>query len=81
MRTHVKNGYEKAGHEKDFKPAKNINEKPYIMPYKYKEEGEHKKDPKDYRDEEGAVRTAPKNFYTTPMKKGRVGKSVTFGKF
>lgn len=79
MRSNVKNGWEKAGHEKQFKPAKNPHEKLFKMPFEYKEQGNLKKDPKDFRDpEDGTVITAPRNFYTNPMKKGRVGKSVSF---
>lgn len=81
MRTEVKDGWEKAGHEKNFKPAKNTNEKLFKMPFPYREQGLDKKDPKEYRDEDGNVITAPTNFYTNPMKKGRVGKSVSFNKF
>jgi hypothetical protein len=73
MRTHIKDGHLKAGHEKEFKPAKHINDKKYVMSYEYKELGNPKRDPKSYRDDEGSVKTAPTNFYTNPMKKGRSG--------
>ena len=33
---------------------------------------------KNFRDEEGAVKTAAKNFYTSPAKQGRVGKQTYF---
>jgi Domain of unknown function (DUF4586) len=36
---------------------------------------------KNYRDAEGAVITAPKNFYTNPPKEGQVGKQTYFNKF
>ena len=65
-----------AGHEKNFAPAKVIK-KNYKPPY------EHLTDRRDvvknYRDEEGAVITAPRNFLTNPCKQGRVGKQTTFG--
>jgi hypothetical protein len=51
------------------------------MSYKYKEQGDNKKDPKSFRNEEGKVKTAPTNFYTNAMKKGKVGKNVTFNNF
>ena len=34
---------------------------------------------KNFKDEEGAVIIAPRNFLTNPTKKGRVGKNTTFG--
>ena len=50
------------------------------MSYPYKENGDKRRDPKSYRDEEGHVKTAPSNFYTSPMKKGQIcGKNVMFG--
>ena len=61
-------------HEKNWVYAKTIK-KNYLPPY------EHKTDRRDiqknYRDEEGAVITAPRNFLTNPIKKGRVGKQTT----
>ena len=33
---------------------------------------------KNFRDEEGAILTAPRNVQTNPMKRGRVGKNTTF---
>ena len=62
-------------HEKNWVYAK-IIKKNYLPPY------EHKTDRRDvvknYRDEEGAVIIAPRNFLTNPIKKGRVGKQTTF---
>lgn len=81
MRSEVKDGWQKAGHEKNFKPAKDTNERNYRTPYPNMPQGNPPKDPRAYRDEEGAVKTAPINLYTNPMKKGRTGKSVTFGAF
>lgn len=72
MRTIVKDGHLKAGHEKDFKPARDVGEKLYKMKYEYKEEGLDKKTAK--KDEDGNVIIGPKNFYTSPPKKGRVAK-------
>jgi len=34
---------------------------------------------KNYKDEEGNVILAPRNFTAIPMKKGRVGKLTSFG--
>jgi len=78
MREDIKDGWAKAGHDRNFKPAKMVEEKMYKMPFKYKELGGNDKDPKELRDEDGAVITGPKNFYTNPMKIGKVGKSVVF---
>ena len=60
-----------AGHEKNFAPAK-------ILKKNYKPPFEHMTDRreivKNYRDEEGAVITAPRNFLTNPPKTGKVGR-------
>lgn len=34
---------------------------------------------KNYRDEDGHVKLAPRNIITNPPKKGEVGKQTTFG--
>lgn len=34
---------------------------------------------KKFRDEDGAVITAPRNFTTKPLKKGNVGPGTSFG--
>jgi hypothetical protein len=53
----------KAGHEAKFKPAKMIPERvKNNIPYKYMEQKPDLK--KNYRNEEGAVITAPPNFVT-----------------
>lgn len=56
----------------DFRPAKNVThaKKDTLANFKYIEEGPVKK--KTYRDEEGAVLIAPRNFLTNPMKKGLI---------
>lgn len=73
----VKNGYKLAGHDFNFKPAKTVQTKvPNKLPYPYKEHGFKPKIV--YKDAEGAVITGPRNFYTTKMKKGRVGKNTFF---
>lgn len=72
-------GYKDAGHETDFKPAKTIQDK-VKAPYEHLKEIDEKK--KNYRDEEGAVITAPRNFTTNNLKKGQVGPQTYFeGKF
>lgn len=77
MRTSVKNGHIEAGHEVAFKPAKepNKNLKKYSA-YDHKPEIVHKQ--KNFRDEEGVVMIAPRNFLTNPPKKGQVGKQTYF---
>jgi hypothetical protein len=76
MRTQTKDGYLKAGHEMNFKPAKIVQEKVPSASFKYLPNPPDKK--KSYRDEEGAVIIGPRNFTTIPMKKGIVGKLTTF---
>ena len=69
--------FKKAGHDNAFKPAKTVPDKA-----DYKASYEHLCDRVDvkkvFRDEEGNVITGPKNFYTTPGKKGKAGKNITF---
>ena len=60
MRTHIKEGYKKGGHDKDFKPAKHLQEKLYKVSYEYMALGEEKK--KNKRDAEGNVVLENKNF-------------------
>ena len=84
-RTTKKNGHIDAGHEKAFMPAKtsfglkgtesnSVGIKP---PYAYMPQGVGPK--KDYKDEEGNVRTAPPNMKVMKGKIGKVGKFVTLG--
>jgi len=70
----------KNGNEKPFKPV------PARLQFKkYKADFEHMTDfveiQKNYREEENprAVKIAPPNIRTNPMKRGQVGKQVTFG--
>lgn len=75
MRTHKHEGYKDAGHDKDFKPAKDTMRKvkadfPHMTDYIEKK--------KNRRDAEGAVIIEPKNFLTNPPKKGEVGKGTSF---
>jgi len=65
-----------AGHEKNFSPSKivKLNYKP---PYEHQQERVHIA--KNFRDEEGAVVIQPRNFLTSPPRKGKVGKMTTFG--
>ena len=76
-RTYVKDGHLKAGHEKAFVPAKLKTEKVPSAPYKYMEQKEGGK--KNFRDEDGAVVTGPKQMLTSNLKRGKVGKGTTFG--
>ena len=64
-----------AGHEKVFSPSK-IVKLNYKAPYEHQQERVHVQ--KNFKDEEGAVITAPRNFLTSPMKKGKVGKQTVF---
>lgn len=75
MRTSVKDGHIKAGHDKDFKPAKTVQEK-VKAPYEHMTDRVEVK--KKYTDEEGNVMIAPKNILTNPPKRGKVGKRTLF---
>jgi hypothetical protein len=76
----VKDGWKKPGiHDYNFKPAKNTKDKSsYKATYAYMELKENQ-NKKNYRDNEGAVITAPRNFTTIPMKRGKTGKLTYFG--
>lgn len=78
LRTLEKDAYLKGGHDVNFKPAKNTRERLYKAKYEYIPLQENQKK-KNYRDEEGAVKTGPRNFTTVPLKPGKVGKNTTFG--
>ena len=71
MRESKKDAYKEAGHDKPFKPAKDIHKKVVA-------DFEHKTDllevKKQYRDGEGHVIIEPRNFLTSPIKKGQIGK-------
>jgi hypothetical protein len=66
MRESKKDGH-KAVSDHAFKPAKTIQEA-VKSSYEHMQDEENKK--KNYRDQEGAVKTAPRNFTTTGPKKG-----------
>ena len=65
----------KAGHEKNFKLSREYGYKTFI-----KAAYEHKSDyvevMKNFKDEEGHVKTSPKNFYTCPNRVGENGKQI-----
>ena len=78
MRTVLKDGHiSKGGHDHNFKPAKATREKLYQNKYPNLPLKENQ-EKKNYRDEEGNVITAPRNFTTIPMRRGKVGKLTTF---
>lgn len=84
-RTAKKNGHLDAGHDKAFMPAKtslglkslDSNSVGIRPPYGYMPLGAGPK--KDYKDEEGNVRTEPPNMKVMKGKTGRTGRSVYFG--
>lgn len=76
LRTELKEGHKKAGHDVNFKPAKTVLDRPYRAPYEHMVDRVEVK--KNYRDGDGAVSLEPRNFYTTPAKLGKVGKKTTF---
>ena len=49
----------------------------YKPSYEHAQERVHVQ--KNFKDEEGAVITQPRNFMTNPPKKGKVGPSTSFG--
>ena len=69
----------KAGHDKNYRPARHVKERLYTTPYPHIDEAPPKK--RDYRnaEENGAVIVGPRNFLTNPMKRGKVGRATSFG--
>lgn len=84
-RTTKKNGHLDAGHDKNFVTAKLVNginagqanSMNIKAAYPYMPLGPGPK--KQFRDEEGAVKTGPRNITTIPIKFGKVGKNVLIG--
>jgi hypothetical protein len=74
----VKDGHLKY-HEAAFSPAKVVPNKSHLSPYSHKSDLLDKK--KNFRDEEGAVIIGPRNFFTTPTKKGIVARNALFSPF
>jgi len=64
----------KAGHDKDFKPARRVKERLYTTSFAHIDEKPHSR--KDYRDPEGGVISGPKNFVTNAMKEGVPGTKI-----
>lgn len=84
LRTEVKDGYKLIGKQDAvFKPAKSVRDLYGVRaPYEHMVDRVEVK--KNYRDEEGHVITAPRNFITNPAKKklialGEVGKAKPLG--
>lgn len=76
MRQTDPEGHKKAGHDVAFKPAKVVRDMPYKAPYEHMVDRVDVK--KIIKDEDGHVITQPRNFYTNPPKKGKVGKMTFF---
>ena len=76
MRTSKHEGYKDAGHDKDFKPAKDINRK---VRSDFVHMSDYVEKKKNRRAEDGAVMIEPRNFLTNPPKEGEVGKGTSFG--
>jgi hypothetical protein len=64
----------KAGHDKDFKPARRVKERLYTTSFAHIDEKPHPR--KDYRDPEGGVVIGNRNFLTNPMKEGVPGTKI-----
>lgn len=75
MRTLKFEGYKDAGHDKEFKPAKDIQRK---VKADFQHMTDHVEKKKCRKGEDGAVIIEPRNFLTNPPKKGEVGKGTTF---
>ena len=76
MRTHKHDGFNDAGHDKDFKPAKSIQrhvKADFVHLSDYVEKKRCRKG------EDGSVVIEPRNFLTNPPKQGEVGKGTSFG--
>ena len=70
-------GWKNAGHDYNFKPAKAVHVKvDRNLPFEYVADPPRYK--KMLKDEDGKVITENRNFYTTGMKKGRVGFGTCF---
>lgn len=78
MRSHDKEGYLKAGHDRRFKLARATHEKLHKTPYEWIPPSSKSPGIKNYRNEEGQVQVGPRNIFTTPMKKGQIGPKVYF---
>ena len=63
----------KAGHDKDFKPARRVKERLYTTSFAHIDEKPLEK--KDYRGDDGVI-TGPRNFLTNPMKEGVPGTKI-----
>jgi hypothetical protein len=68
-----KDGHLKAGHEKAFKLARTMKD-PVKGAYEHMNDYVHIK--KDFRDEDGHVKIAPKNLMTNPNRVGTNGKQI-----
>jgi hypothetical protein len=73
QRQSVKDGYLKAGHEKPFKLARTMKD-----PVKgaFDHMSDYVEIKKDFRDDDGHVKIAPKNYYTNPNRVGTNGKQI-----
>ena len=79
MRSEVKDGHLKAGHDRAFRPAKTVPENPQKSAFDHMTDRHEVK--KNYRDEDGGVIVGPRNFLTNPPKTGKVAKKTTFEEF
>jgi len=78
LRPNVHDGHKKL-HDVAYKPAKHVKERYYTASYEHMNERVEVK--KDYRDADGNVILAPKNFYTWNPKVGETGKNCYFNRF
>jgi Domain of unknown function (DUF4586) len=76
MRTSKHEGYKDAGHDKDFKPAKDLQRK---VKADFVHLSDYIEKKKCRKGEDGAVIIEPRNFLTNPPKVGEVGKGTSFG--
>lgn len=77
-RLEIKDGYKLIGKQDvNFKPCKTVRDLYHRAPFEHESDRVDIK--KNYRDEDGAVITAPRNITTNPPKKGLVGRQTSFG--
>ena len=79
MRASERDGWQKAGHDRNFKLARATGEDLSRSPYKYMELKEYQAGSKNYKDEDGHVKTGPRNIFVSPLKQGQIGNGVYLG--
>jgi len=71
MREGERDPHAKGGHDRAFRPAKDLQRR---VKSEFERVDIPAVSPKTFKDSEGQVITGPRNFLTSPPKKGQVGK-------